>query len=212
MPFWTLPSSEPKRAHRFIFSLDNLSNEGGYAEYLVKSVTKPTMTLSETPHKFLGNTYYYPGTMTWEPITAVIINSVAPDANETFYAAMVNSGYVLPNNNAFQRPVVGTQAAGYPGTPNKSDARATVGDVRFSELNGQGLIVGEWVLQNAFFTSVNFGNLDYDTDDLLTVEVGIRYDWAAYHTGDRSAMKYGVVDQTGPGDFSTPRSTPTVTP
>jgi hypothetical protein len=164
------------------------------------------MTLSETPHKFLGNTYYYPGTMTWEPITAVIINSVAPDANETFYAAMVNSGYVLPNNSGFQRPTLGTQEAGYPGTPNKSDARATVGDVRFSELNGQGMVVGEWLLQNAFFTSINFGNLDYDTDDLLTVEVGIRYDWAAYQTGGHrmTAEKYGVVDQTGPGGFSTP--------
>jgi hypothetical protein len=162
------------------------------------------MTLSETPHKFLGNTYYYPGTMTWEPVTAVIINSVDPDANETFYAAMVKSGYVLPNNNAFNRSVVApdgssaTQATGYPGTPNKTQARAAVGDVRFSELNGLGDIVGTWVLQNAFFTSINFGSLDYDTDDLLTVEVGIRYDWAAYQSGlggTSQSARYGTTTQ-----------------
>ena len=59
MAFWTSAASEPKRQHRFILRLPQLqSTEGGaYAEYLCKSVTKPSYTISETPHQFLGNTY-----------------------------------------------------------------------------------------------------------------------------------------------------------
>ena len=57
MAFWNLPSSEPKRQHRFMLHLPNLAsanNEFTYTQYLARSVTKPAYTVGTAPHKFLG--------------------------------------------------------------------------------------------------------------------------------------------------------------
>ena len=70
-----------------------------------------------------------------------------------------------------------------PGTVNKFDAVNQLGNVIFEELNGQGGLIGTWTLQNAFITNATFGDLSYDTDDLLNIEIQFRYDWAEYETG-----------------------------
>ena len=73
MAFWNEAASEPRRAHRFLLNLPLLGAGGlaeqGYTEYLAKTVTKPSYTIGETEHKFLGNTYYYPGAVTWDAVT-----------------------------------------------------------------------------------------------------------------------------------------------
>ena len=55
------------------------------------------------------------------------------------------------------------------------------------ELNGQGGLVGTWELNNAFITNATFGDLSYDTDDLLNITMTFRYDWAEYKSGDAVA-------------------------
>ena len=69
MPFWTSALSEPRRAHRFLLTLPNLASLDSaftYEQYLAKKVSKPSFSISEQAHKFLGNTYYYPGIVTWQ--------------------------------------------------------------------------------------------------------------------------------------------------
>lgn len=179
MPFWTSPLSEPKRQHRFILripSLIDLSTDHSYQEYLARTITKPSYTITETPHKFLGNTYYYPGTVSWETCTATIVNSLTPDGNKVLYDALSKSGYLFPDEQ-LQRLVQGD-----PGTVNKSSALGTLGQVEIDELTGKGEVAGRWKLQNAFITSAKFGDLSYDGDDLLNIDLIFRYDWATYET------------------------------
>lgn len=40
--------------------------------------------------------------------------------------------------------------------------------------------VGTWTLHGAFYTSVNWGDHDRGTDDVVTAEVAISYDYATY--------------------------------
>ena len=179
MAFWTSAASEPKRQHRFILRLPNLidsSEEHSYAEYLAKSVTKPSYTVGETPHKFLGNTYYYPGTVEWQAIDASIVNSLTPDGNKILYDALANSGYLKPDLqlDALQEGTVGTV--------NKASALAALGQVEIDELSGKGEVAGTWTLQNAFITNAKFGDLDYSGDDLLNIDITFRYDWAEYRS------------------------------
>jgi len=181
MAFWNLATSEPKRSHRFLLRLPNLASaneEFTYTEYLARTVTKPSYTVSETPHKFLGNTYYYPGIVEWNTITATIVNSIAPDGNALLYDALVNMGYLSPDIQELifrgERP---------PSTPNKALAIDALGIVQIEELSGDGGTVGTWSLNNAFLTSATFGDLSYDTEDILNVEVIMRYDWATYEVG-----------------------------
>ena len=181
MAFWTSALSEPKREHRFILRLPDLidvDQEFAYAEYLAKSVTKPSYTVGSTPHKFLGNTYYYPGIVEWNEVTAVIINSVSPDGNKVLYDALVKMGYLKPDS---QEEIFLNNLA--PSTPNKLAATRTLGRVQIEELSGEGGTLGTWKLNNAFLTSAKFGDLSYDTEGLLNIDMTFRYDWATYDVG-----------------------------
>ena len=186
MPFWTSALSEPRRQHRFLLTLPNLVSSDGeysYQQYLAKTVTKPSYDISETPHKFLGNTYYYPGTVEWQPIDATIVNAVNPDGNKILYDALIQSGYLKPD---VQEDVFFNTAQA-PGTVNKADSVGALGNVVIEELNGQGGLIGTWVLKNAFLTKATFGNLDYAGDDILNIEMTMRYDWAEYEVGSAVA-------------------------
>ncbi len=181
MAFWTSALSEPKREHRFILRLPDLvdaDQEFAYAEYLAKSVTKPSYTVGNTPHKFLGNTYYYPGIVEWNEVTAVIINSVSPDGNKILYDALSKMGYLKPD---LQEEVFLNNLP--PSTPNKLAATRTLGRVQIEELSGEGGTLGTWKLNNAFLTSAKFGDLSYDTEGLLNIDMTFRYDWATYDVG-----------------------------
>ena len=181
MAFWTSALSEPKRKHRFILRFPELITPDGdfaYAEYLAKSVTKPSYTVSTTDHKFLGNTYYYPGAVTWNECTATIVNSVSPDGNELLYQALQQMGYLKPDiqEDVFLQNLPAS-------TPNKQASLAALGQVQFDELSGEGGTLGTWELQNAFITNVTFGDLDYAGEDLLDIVIQMRYDWATYDVG-----------------------------
>ena len=187
MAFWNLASSEPRRAHRFLLNLPNL---GGYQEYLCKTVTKPAYTISETEHKFMGNTYYYPGAVTWDAVTAQLVNSVNPDGNTVLMQALYRSGYMDPDQQAelFLTGQLAAQDGSAnltgPGTPNKADALLALGNVIIRELNGEGVAIGVWTLQNPFITNVKFGDLDYSSEELLNIDLTFRYDFATYVTAD----------------------------
>ena len=135
--------------------------------------------MSEKDHKFLGNTYYYPGIVTWQTVTAVIVNAINPDGNKVIYDALEKSGYLKPptQQEAFD------SVAQAPGTVNKADAVRALGNVHIEELNGDGGLIGTWTLQNAFITDAKFGDLNYDNDDLLNIDLTFRYDWAEYVSG-----------------------------
>jgi len=182
MPFWTSALSEPRRQHRFLLTLPNLvsSNEGyQYEQYLAKMAAKPAYNITETPHKFLGNTYYYPGTVEWQPIDITIVNAVNPDGNRLLIDALVNSGYLMPDvqEDVFMNP------AQAPGTVNKAASVDALGNVIIEELNGDGGLIGTWTLNNSFLTKATFGNLDYSGDEILNIELSVRYDWATYVVG-----------------------------
>tara|TARA_R110000751_G_scaffold64464_5_gene132474 strand:- start:3498 stop:3959 length:462 start_codon:yes stop_codon:yes gene_type:complete len=141
-------------------------------------VTKPSFTVSDTPHKFLGNTYYYPGIVEWNTVTATIVNAVAPDGNALLYSALENMGYLRPD---VQELI--TRGEQVPSTVNKDAALRALGQVEIEELTGEGSTAGTWLLNNAFITSATFGDLNYDTEEILNIEIVMRYDWATYETG-----------------------------
>ena len=187
MAFWSQASSEPRRAHRFLLNLPNLAtddNRLSYQQYLCRTVTKPSYTISETEHKFMGNTYYYPGAVTWNTVQANIVNAVDPDGNAILMGALYRSGYMDPEQaNAFfggGSVDIPIRQIG-PGTPNKADALDALGQVLIRELDGEGRAIGKWELRSHFITNVTFGDLDYSSEDLLNIEITFRYDYAVYY-------------------------------
>ena len=187
MAFWNSAQSEPRRQHRFLLNFPLLTGADGTAtdvQYLAKTVTKPAYTISETEHKFLGNTYYYPGAVTWDPVSATLVNAVEPDGNDLLMTALYKSGYFDPTDQAgffgAGTSQLGTGIA--PGTVNKSSALAATGEVIIREIDGLGLEIGQWTLKNPFLTNAKFGDLDYGGEDLLNLEITLRYDYALYQS------------------------------
>tara|TARA_Y100000310_G_scaffold139777_1_gene139121 strand:- start:143 stop:646 length:504 start_codon:yes stop_codon:yes gene_type:complete len=158
-----------------------------YEQYLAKLAGKPSYSITEISHKFLGNTYYYPGTVEWQPIDITIVNAINPDGNKLLMDALTRSGYLMPPD----QEDVFTNPAQAPGTINKASSVDALGNVVIEELNGQGGLIGTWILNNSFLTKASFGNLDYASDDILNIEISVRYDWADYTSGIAVAAAAG---------------------
>ena len=177
---------QPKRKFRFLV---NFSNLGADSIYMVTKAAKPSFELSNsTEHRILNHTFKYPGIVKWTDIDITLLDAFEPNIGSKFYNVLRNMGYIQPKNQD-------NLAAGI----TKSQAQATLGDVVIKQLDAGGTTVDgfgdgtadvntasntkyyeEWTLKNAFLKSVKFGDLAYDDEGLVTIDIGISYDFATY--------------------------------
>ncbi len=171
--FWSDPTLEPKRKYRFRMLFNDNSS------YTIKTVKNPSVTVSDTEHKFLNHTFYFPGRATWDPIDVTFVDPSAPDQTFKLYSKLQQMGYASPVDND-----AATQGF------TKYAATVTLGDVRIQTLGplASGLtdldILGEWTLNNAFFTKISWGDFSYDDEGLVELSTTIRYDYAEYSGAD----------------------------
>jgi len=177
---------QPKRKFRFLV---NFSNLGSDSIYMVTKAEKPSFELSNsTEHRVLNHTFKYPGIVKWQDISISLLDAIEPNMGSKFYNVLRNMGYIQPKN-------LDNLAAGI----TKFQAQATLGDVVIKQLDAGGSPVAgfgdsladvnvasntkyyeEWTLKNAFLKSVKFGDLSYDDEGLVTIDIGISYDFASY--------------------------------
>ncbi len=174
--FWSSATTEPKRSHRFLVSFDLPS--GTSTQIFARTFTKPAYTIGVTEHQFLDKTFYYPGRVSWNEIQMQFVNSLDPDMDSELQTILLLAGFQLPDDVATGGSV--TNGA----TVNKQNAVGALGGgVRVSELDGNGLTIGSYDIHNPFITSIAYSTLDYGSEDLLTVDINLRYDWATYILG-----------------------------
>lgn len=162
--FWADAVTEPKRAYRWVM------NFRGIDQWVMKKVTKPNFTVSEAEHAFLNYKFYYPGRVEWNDITCTLVDPISPDASATLMKLLKDSGYVYPDNIDMDGPV----------TISKKKSIGAVGGsifIKQIDADGQGIIEA-WELKNPWIKSINFGDLSYEDDAIVEIEVGLRYDWA----------------------------------
>jgi len=169
MGFWASPTTEPKRKYRWILNFGGTI--GAVEQYLIKNVTKPSFEISETEHKYINHTFWYPGRVTWNEVELTLVDPVSPDASAQMLKALKHSGYEYPlNPNTTQ-------------TISKANATEAISRFTISQLGAnQGEVIEEWVLKNAWISKVNFGELDYESDDLVEISITVRYDFAVQQT------------------------------
>jgi len=176
--FWSDSTLEPKRKFRWVL------NFGGVPQWIVKKVQKPTISVSEAEHTFLNYKFYYPGRVEFNEISITLADPVNPDATAIMENVLFASGYVPPSN------FLTAQTSGHPiaragGQDNKlitidkkNAVEAVGGKIYLQQINALGNPIEEWQLFNPWLKSVNFDELDYESDDLINLELTIRYDWA----------------------------------
>ena len=181
--FWSEATLEPKRKYRFRLLL--AENDA----YTIKSVKNPAVKISETPHKFLNHTFYYPGRAEWDPIDVTFVDPSNPDQTLKLYEKLTKMGYASPTD----------QEAALSGF-TKGAATVTLGDVKIQALGPQGSsvndttldIIGQWTLKNAFFTNISWGDFSYDSEDMIELNTTIRYDYAEYTGGEQTLKSFKV--------------------
>lgn len=189
MAFWNEATVEPKRKFKFLLRFGAASD--ALPSFIVKKVNKPEVTLSEATHKFLGHTYYFPATQTWNEINCTVIDPAgsgnagdeeaatlqAPsvDVAEGMYRVLLASGYQSPVNQ-------GAALTGLAGatlrTFAKSTATAQFDRIEIIQIDANGNAIETWTLNNAWIKKMTFGELDYGSDDINEISLTFRYDWA----------------------------------
>ena len=182
--FWNDATVEPKRAFRYFFSLESNADPTSKIEtYAIKSVKKPSFTVSEVPHQYVAHTFYYPGRVTWNPIDITFVDPVIPDQSAVITNMFVRGGYSVPKQEAESR-----------GSFSKGKYVDSVGTPKIQQIDADGAIIETWTLNNAFITTIDYGQLDYSSEDLVILSVTLRYDFATFETrtGPASLLTNGT--------------------
>jgi len=188
--FWTTDYNgsgvtNPKRAFRFKITIGAFSDTsigsdlGTNVVFWAKTADKPSFTLGETSHNYLNHTFKFPGRVTWNDVTITMVDPGGEKGVAFALTKILNeSGYVVPTDaSQFQ-------------TISKTKAVGGLGEVLCQQLDDEGTVLESWTLNNSFISDVNFGNLDYGSEELTEYSITVRYDWATYNEGLGSEVSY----------------------
>jgi hypothetical protein len=162
MAFWSTGETTPKRNFRWLVTMNDK------IQWWAKTVTTPAYEVSEVEHDFMDNKYYYPGRVTWNEISLTLVDPAGDpeDVVANTLSIISESGYTLKNANAEGSFI------------SKKSANEALKGIKIDVLDADGVELETWTLKNPFIKSAKYGDLDYSSDDLRTVELSIRYDWA----------------------------------
>ena len=106
--FWSSNTFEPKRAFRFLIEFTPLNlGQGGTdidgsannLQFLAKSVSRPTYTVTSNPHKFFNHTFHYPGRVEWNTISLTLVDAVGSgNSSKIFMNYLQTIGYKNPSD------------------------------------------------------------------------------------------------------------------
>ena len=209
MAFWgtdlVAGDGDPKRKFRWKVQFGSATNpvgDGSGVVWFAKTVTKPEMTVGDTEHKFLGHTFKYPGSVSWNDCELTLVDPVSPDAAKQTLDLLHGAGYRFPDSDY----LTGADALH---TMAKGGATAALKPFIVSQLDAEGNTIEQWELHNPFVTKVGFGDLSYEDDGLSEISLTIKYDWAKWNlNNEEGAEEIFTPDYTaGPSMDSGPGRT-----
>ena len=175
MAFWSSRIATPKLSYQWVATLGSFRDK--IETYSLKSFNKPSFEVTVSQYMNINDVKYRPGVLTWNPIEIVLVDGANRKLNNSsiIYQIMKASGYGISPSGQPQHAIL-----------KKKASEALGGQVRFSQLDSMGGVVEEWVLWDPFITKVAFGNASYTTDELMTINLTISYDYAVLEGGKLS--------------------------
>ncbi len=205
--FWTNSSAgalayTPKQQSRFRVYIDGFDLEdqerggdkyqdgsdgsGGLVWY-IKTIDKPKLEINviEGDEGEMGVDYVVPNLAkipTWKPITMVMVDPSYPNATRKIARLFRRAGYL--DKLSKDKPNF-----------KRADLVSSTGRVRIEQLDTNGVPLETWELFQAMPTSVDFGKLDYGSDDL--VEISITWTYTSAFVTMHGQGKAGNVKHDG---------------
>lgn len=143
---------EPKKQHQFVMSID------GIPSYLIHAAGKPELSNGTVTLDHINVKRYVKGKSEWSTLSI------------TLYDAIVPSGAQAVMEWVRQHHESATGRNAYSSFYKK--------EISLKQLSPLGEVIEEWILKGAFIESTNFGSLDWSQEDVVKIELTLRYDWA----------------------------------
>ena len=143
---------EPKLSNRFIMEIN------GIESYIIKTASRPTFTSEVVELDHINVKRKIKGKSTWDDVNITLYDPIVPSGAQQVMEWIRTSHESLTGRD------------GYAAFYKK--------DITFFLLGPVGDKVEQWTLKGAFITSANFGELDWASNDPLSIELTLTYDYA----------------------------------
>ena len=171
MAFWSDPTSQPKLSFKYFASFGLAQDV--VRTYTVRSFQRPSFSIATTEYIWLNDVNYRPGVLSWNPIEITLTDTEGIQENNTkiLYNILRQSGYKADDPNIPRSAI----------EKGKSSA-ALGGNVFLTQIDAEGRSLEEWILINPFLEAVNFGQNNYVAEEIITISLTVRYDYAQYNS------------------------------
>jgi hypothetical protein len=143
---------EPKMKNRYVMEIDTIPS------YLVKAANRPTIQFETIALDHINVKRKLQGKGDWQDITITLYDPIVPSA-----AQKVMDWIRLGHESI-------TGRRGYVDFYKK--------DITFYLLGPVGDKIEQWTLKGAFIQQANFGELDFSSNEVATIELTLSYDYA----------------------------------
>jgi len=169
MAFWSAPDSQPKLSFKWFASFG--LGEDIIRTYTLRSFQRPSFTIATSEYVWLNDVNFKPGVLSWNPIEITITDGENKEENnaKNLIAALNKSGYQTTSVNEPRSTI-----------EKGKSSNALGGQVVLTQINAESKPVEEWILINPLLEAVNFGQNNYGAEEIITLSVTIRYDYAQY--------------------------------
>jgi len=144
--------AEPKRKYRWIMNIDRIDI------FMFLTAARPQVTISETVVPYMNIKRKYAGKPEWATLPITLIDYISPSATQRIWEKM----------RMIYDPATGLM--GYPEIYQE--------DMTLKMLSPVGEVVEKWILKDAWFSDVNWNELDYNTEEPANIAISISYNWA----------------------------------
>ena len=144
---------EPKKQNRFIL---RFPSSLGINEWFVMSASRPKINIGEVEIPFLNTSTWVAGRFTWDAIDVTFKDPIGPSAAQALMEWVRLHAESVTGRMGY--------AAGYKK------------NVELEMLDPAGVVIEKWILEGTFLTNVDFGSLDYSSDDIAEITATLRPD------------------------------------
>ena len=143
---------EPKLQNRFIMTVD------GIESYIIKTASRPTFTSEVVELDHINVKRKIKGKSNWDDLEITLYDPIVPSGAQQVMEWVRQSHESITGRD------------GYAAFYKK--------DVTFFLLGPVGDKVEQWTLKGAFISSANFGELDWASNDPLSISLTLTFDYA----------------------------------
>lgn len=160
------PDTTFKRKFRYTFEIQGFCGNAQniVPEHYVQTASRPSFEIEETEINFLNAKTWIPGKATWNTITVTYLDVAGAEMRSLYNWLATIYDFTDPINL------------------KQGERRDWSAIGVLNMYDGCGTLLEGWEMHSMFPTSVDFGDLDYSSTEIATIELTLRYSDVRYRS------------------------------